>query len=38
MSDPFHPNAAGHRAMAQLLCSSLGIFDDASPTGRQFIP
>lgn len=38
MSDPFHPNAAGHRVLARHLCSCLDIWDEASPCGRQFIP
>jgi len=38
MSDAFHPNAAGHRVLAQQLCRCLGIYDSTSPCGRLFIP
>lgn len=33
-----HPNAEGHRVLHRTLARTLGIWDDASPTGRLFIP
>lgn len=38
MSDPFHPNAHGHRAFARHLFRVTGLWDDASPTCRLFVP
>lgn len=38
LSDPCHPNYLGHRAMAHTIFRTLGIWDDASRTCRQFVP
>ncbi len=38
MSNPFHPNAEGHRVFAKLLLEKLDIFDANSSSGRLFIP
>ncbi len=38
MSDPFHPNAAGHRAFAHFIFREMGIWDESSYTCRLFVP
>lgn len=38
MSDPFHPNECGHRALAHGLFREAGIWDDASYACRLFVP
>lgn len=38
MSDPFHPNAHGHRALAHYLFRAAGLWDDASCVCRLFVP
>ena len=38
MSNEFHPNEYGHRAMAECLCRHLGLYDPQSPSGRLYIP
>ncbi len=38
MSDPFHPNEYGHRALARTLFREFGLEDPHSATCRLFIP